>query len=783
MVSPRTIADYANSLLLDFIDAAHAEIRRLLRQTHGEDWLTHGVNKHVNRHYIDRVEQMLNNPMRTVDMGKTPEDIYGIEHIWQVINGNRSSFPNFFTNAENSNRSQVYLGEIAELRHNIAHRRGSHVLHRRDLIRTLGNCLMILRAFESKEAENFDQLYESLSSGNSPWGAELEGYLPSSDEICAQFVGRRDELNQLSDWLLDSDVPQVLVWGYGGSGKSALAHSFARAIKDGSNEDLIATCWVSAKREEYIQGFAQRRHEDFSDLDTLIKAIWSALYWPDESPDDLSPQNLIAELQSVPSLLVIDDFDTVSQDARLAEFLMYDLRRNTPTRVIYTSRHLVTSLREIEVPPFSLEDLAEFVEIRAKAHGTDKDECLKRISGIQRVTGGYPLFVDDLIRHAHMVGVREAVETWSQRRGDAARQYSLRRQMEYLGQSCGDVLIALAASGKPLSVLEISNIAGVTDEDCESGLRELEHWRFVNKVTEIGSSSPAFSMNGNTKRLVQQTYGQDRRFRTSSDAFKNMTSASRVPQEMAQRIKKIKISTVEKAQTSFSDAKAHLEGEMLSQQLSNRHELHGLLGWLHFRHGGLAIEHVNLARQSFQKSHDLQSRDLELYRNWANMEKEIAERMSNEMAIGELSHDNVATQWNNCEEVVEMGISRCGRSQPLCYLAGYAANREARVKESAGFSDYAFASFGRAIDWYKEALGAPTADRWEVGKGQIYRGLVLCYEGLADDDHLKQILLQWLEYADTGSHVDSRFVSECSRIIRYNPSIQQVHQFRRFMPN
>ena len=781
MTTARTIADYANNLLLDFIDATHAEIRRLLRDAYGDTWLTDGVNKHVNRHYTDRVEQMLNSPMRVVDMGKTPEDIYGIEHIWQIINGNKSSFPNFFTNAETSNRSQVYLGEIAELRNNIAHRRGKHVLPRRDLIRTVGNCFMVLRAFASNEAEKFEQLYDSLSSGSSPWGAALEGYLPPSDEIYNEFVGRRGELNRLSDWLLDTDHPQFLVWGYGGSGKSALAYSFARAIKDGSNENLIATCWVSAKKEEYIEGEARQRHEDFSNLNTLIQAIGSALYGSDDITDTWDTSDLIKELKGMPSLLVIDDFDTVSGDTELEEFLLHDLR-STPTRIIYTSRHLVHGIRDsIEVRGFDGDDLKEFIERRAIVHGTNREECLARANGIQQVTDGHPLFVDDLIRHAHMVGVRQAVETWSQRRGDAARQYALQRQMEYLGRSCGDVLIALAACGKPLSVLEISNVSGITDDDCESGLRELERWRFVNKVAEDGSSSPAFSMNSNTKRLVQQTFSQDRRYKTSSDAFKSMISASRVPQEMSRRIKKIWKETADMANESFENAKSHLENEMASQQLPNRHELHGLLGWLYLRHGNLASEYTKLARKSFQQSHDLQSRELELYRNWVNMEKEIAERISTGTESANSTHEAVATQWNRCEEVVEMGISRCGKSQPLCYLGGYASGREARVKEWAGFSDYALASFRRAVEWYKEALDAPVVDKWSINKNQIYRGLALSYEGLRDDDLLKQTLLQWHHYADTGIRIDPIFESECTRLIRYNPNLRQIPQFRHFM--
>ena len=70
---------------------------------------------------------------------------------------------------------------------------------------------------------------------------------------------------------------------------------------------------------------------------------------------------------------------------------------------------------------------------------------LNRLKGIRSVTGGYPLFVDDLIRHASFFGIDRAMGDWGQRKGDAARQYALQRQVEYLSiSSCSDVLIALS---------------------------------------------------------------------------------------------------------------------------------------------------------------------------------------------------------------------------------------------------------------------------------------------------------------------------------------------------
>ena len=135
------INDYANNLLIDFSDALHAELKRILQVAYGSNWIARGVRKHFHADQFTRVEAMLQNPLRVVDMNKTQEDFHGLEHFWNIINGNWRLFQPFF---QDKQRTEVYLGEITELRHNLAHRRRSHVLLKGDLVRIVGNCAKCL---------------------------------------------------------------------------------------------------------------------------------------------------------------------------------------------------------------------------------------------------------------------------------------------------------------------------------------------------------------------------------------------------------------------------------------------------------------------------------------------------------------------------------------------------------------------------------------------------------------------------------------------------------------
>lgn len=223
------INSYANDLLIDFLDAAHEQISATLEREHGEDWLSVGVEGHLGAGAFARTREMLTSPMAVVDMGKTDEELYGVEHLSNIILGNWELFGDAFGNR---NRTEVYFGEVSELRHNVSHRRQHHMLRRGDLLRFTKNAQMLLGALQSPRMAEFEAITASLEEGGSPWGNELGGALPPATEIVPEFVGREPEMRKLTSWLITESSTQFVIWGYGGSGKSALAYQFARAVRD-----------------------------------------------------------------------------------------------------------------------------------------------------------------------------------------------------------------------------------------------------------------------------------------------------------------------------------------------------------------------------------------------------------------------------------------------------------------------------------------------------------------------------------------------------------------------
>lgn len=725
------INTYANDRLLEFLDAMHHQLASALQAKFGDDWLSLGVEKHLAKGYFDRAREMLTSPMRVVDMEKSDDELFGVEHLWNIVNGNWGLFSTAFGDR---NRTEVYFSEVAELRHNVSHRRQRHLLRRSELARFAQNCRMLLSAAGSPLAEQFGSVAESISAGASPWASSLSSSLPPHDEIVDEFVGRPRELRALSEWLV-SDSRQHVVWGYGGAGKSAIAYQFALDVRDAVAPGIESVVWVSAKRREYIDGVERDRRSDFEDLPTLCTAVMRGIYGelPGDSPAD--PGSLLAELNATPTLLVVDDLDSVLEDDELASFLLYDTRA-TRSKILFTSRQKVPGVKTTEVDGFEGEELRRFIKTRAKWHELDQEACAAKMESIRSVTSGFPLFVDDLLRYARLAGLNVALSDWSQRQGDAARLYSLKRQLDHLGEPARDALIAISVANRPLTNLEIAQVSGRTDEDVDHALKDLLSWRLIVRIAGAQESRPGFDMNANTRRLVGKTYQADARIAGYRTAFRSL-SGDNMPAAKRQAIgSAIAVARALVLRDEVEEAIIQLKGSMTGD-LSNAPDLLGALGWVYSRR---PERYLNDAREAFHQSHVAGSRKEDTYYQWSAMEREMAEART-----GEADDAAVAANWHAAAEIAQLGIDRIGPTKALCNLAGYARSREAKTKQRLNQFGDAERCFAEAADYFRRSLGAPSSDNRPIQQGILFRGLVLAYEGLEDLPRLAGSLRDWAE--------------------------------------
>ena len=727
------INSYTNDLLIEFLDAIHDQIKARLQQEFGDQWFRDGVERHLHRSTFDRAREMLQSPMATVDMGKTDEELYGVEHLSSILLGN---WPIFQDDLKSRSRTEVYLGEIAELRHNVSHRRQRHMLRRRELLRFVRNAQMLLDALGSPRALDFDMIATHLEQGGSPWGNELGGILPSETEIVSEFVGREAEIQKLSMWLAANSSRQYVIWGYGGSGKSALAYHFARAVRDGAPTDLQAVLWLSAKSQEYVEGETRSRRADFSSVESFGQALWAGLYDAVPSRGQSTNEGILKELSDTPCLVIVDDLDSVLDDDELTHFLLYGLRESR-SRIVYTTRHRVPGLQGINVEGFHDDELQKFIRSRGPLYELDVDECLGRLPAIRSVTDSFPLFVDDLMRHAMLGGLESAIGAWSQRKGDAAREYALRRQLSALGEAPRRALIAVSVSDRSVSSLEVSTISGFTDDDIQQAIQYLLRWRLINRVDVNANGQQTFSCNRNTSRLVLKTYGRDPIFDSYREAFRTLSGSTRPP-----ALRRAVGSIISNARAlvlrgDFDGAEESLRSSMTGD-LANNADLWGALGWVLSR--SRVSESIAEARDALRKSHRLGSRKEDTYFHWIAIERDIAEGLVNRSNDQEL-----LKQWRAAERIAQLGIDRCGETPLLCQNAAYLKTREAKTLEHLNQFTSAQACFEQGAEWARRGLSASNPSFREVTKSQLYRTLVHALEGAGDPDETIEALMQWEE--------------------------------------
>jgi tetratricopeptide (TPR) repeat protein len=368
------------------------------------------------------------------------------------------------------------------------------------------------------------------------------------------------------------------------------------------------------------------------------------------------------------------------------------------------------------------------------------------------------LFVDDLLRYSRLCGIDDALSTWSHRKGDAAREYALRRQLEQLGEASRDVLMALSVSDRGLTTLEMATMAGLTDEDAEHAVRSLLDWRLVNPVPTADEKRPGFTVNSNTARLVQRTYGKEPRMEGFRSKFKALGSAKAPAARTKTVASAIGVARSLVIRGDVHSAVKELK-ERMTGELADSGELFGALGWTYSR---LPDEFLDQARAAFERAYDLGNTKEDTYYHWASMESAHAEA-----SVGRVPEEELLTRWRRCARVAELGTKLCGTTKPLCQVTGYAHTREAKTLERLNEFMQAHGAYAEAAIWLRRALAAPASPVKDVRRGLIYRGLVLALEGTEDHPELERALSDWAELVSD----DDLLQRECDRLQRKFPEL------------
>lgn len=283
----------------------------------------------------------------------------------------------------------------------------------------------------------------------------LEDRLPPREAIVVRFVGRSGELAALQRWFSDPLSRRWAVVGAGGLGKSALAYAFAEEVRRTAPEPFQVVIWMSAKTRRFDDGeVVPIADPDFCDLDTALRRLLMLYGWHEEAALPLETKRAMGLqlLNEFPALVVVDDIDSLegsSEDA--IEFFTLAVPQ-TKSKVLLTSRRTILGLghTSTQVPGLPGPDAEAFIRSRYELLGMDpKALNASTVKQIIEAAGASPLYMEDLVRLAAVMPLKQAIGEWKSRSGDEARRYALGRELEKLTTLASEVLAAACVSPRP----------------------------------------------------------------------------------------------------------------------------------------------------------------------------------------------------------------------------------------------------------------------------------------------------------------------------------------------
>lgn len=329
---------------------------------------------------------------------------------------------------------------------------------------------------------------------------ERDGSLPASPSTLKRFVGRIEVLDELFDWLQNSDEPRIYVHGKGGSGKTTIAYEFAKLLKEHGQEikvngkhDIDAVIFLSAK-EKFLSpasGMIEPiEAPDFSDEKTLLRQMLYYGGWTtdERALDSMELSELREELKAFLDfssvVMIVDDIDTLTtKDIDPGSDYLYRVlcRAQKYSKVLYTLRNAPSHsiLNSIEVPGLQGEDYVKFVKECVLQFNVCEPEIAFRDKKLAKVSERRPLVVESIIAMVRTCGsYQRAVDLFTQHAGENVRDYVFKREWESLSKNKGArlLLAALADLNKPANFSELQTFLQTDDsivQDAISGVREM----------------------------------------------------------------------------------------------------------------------------------------------------------------------------------------------------------------------------------------------------------------------------------------------------------------------
>lgn len=321
------------------------------------------------------------------------------------------------------------------------------------------------------------------------------------------------------------------------------------------------------------------------------------------------------------------------------------------------------------------------------------------------------------MRLTRVVEPKKAAHAWTEKRGDEARKYALKRELDNLTIDAKSVLIAAVVSDQPASFAELQNVLGFSEDRLIASLTELQTL-FLLPNASIVEGEQRYHINQNTKRLILSV-------EEPTDLFQRIRVKSKALAGTLPVVGRDIISQLIRQAILFNSAGNFLKGEELLlksiEKYPNAADRYGFLGYLY-----KGVNRTTDARFQFEQAAKLKSKSEDTYSHWVKME--LAER-----------------EYNSAVRAATLGITQLPSSYKLLQLRLEAKYRVAHDHISRLQTEKAERLWREIVEEIEKILKPKRnlkAEEFEINAA-LFKRLVVCLEHLGEMQELNKRFAQW----------------------------------------
>lgn len=383
--------------------------------------------------------------------------------IFEIFNANRSSFPSDI--AADLETIRASTSRVVRIRNTVMHGRSLKEDDEESL-------LNIAKGLQSQLWQNVQSTLKSLQLNESdlifevqPDNSKVLHNLPRPDHNDTSLIGRRNEVEEVLNLLLQNRSSVITITGPGGIGKTALALEVAYSFveREGPFELIL---WATFKDEKLtvdgIQEIADAT-KTFPELTHLFADFIGATL-------DNTSASLAKALEGINTLICLDNLETITG----TDFVDFYNSMPDSCKFLITSRRGIGQIeRRFDLAPIKKRDAIHFIHqlIRnlrvielQKASGESIDAIVDRYGNnplaikwfVQSVSSGIPI-----------------VEIFKYREKEFF-EFCVGSVVQRLSNSTKNVLLALKYLNRFVSVEELLLLSDFEEQELAESIRDLQ---------------------------------------------------------------------------------------------------------------------------------------------------------------------------------------------------------------------------------------------------------------------------------------------------------------------